>query len=61
MSAEPEGDGGVGVQSARPVGGGHAALALRLDVAEPDRDGAGADVDGGSLDPELTRGDAGRG
>src|SRR5580692_7371617 len=60
MSAEPEGNGGVGVQAARPVGGGHAALALLLDVAQPDRDGAGADVDGGSLDPELARGEGGR-
>src|SRR5690348_15927977 len=41
MSAEPHGT--AGAQAAGPLGGGHAALARGLDVAEADRAGAGAD------------------
>ena len=46
-------------EAAGPVGGGHAALALGLDVAEADRDRAGARVDGVPVDAQLPRGQAG--
>src|ERR1700722_11977028 len=64
MSVEAEaGHGGAvvrGTQAAGPVDGGHAALALGLDVAEADRDRARADVDGVAVDAEFAGLEAGR-